>query len=67
VKAYYNGSLEISETYNRITLANQRTFTPPIFLITLAAVFLGLPVVAEDDPDHRRVGISVLWTLGLFS
>ena len=36
VKAYYNGSLEISETYNRITLANQRTFTPPICVITLA-------------------------------
>jgi len=30
VTAYYNGSLEISDTYNRVTLANQETFSPPI-------------------------------------
>ncbi|MDQ3171800.1 MAG: hypothetical protein M3Q55_16820, partial [Acidobacteriota bacterium] len=28
-EAYYNGSLEISETYNRITVQNQTRFTPP--------------------------------------
>ena len=67
VKAYYNGSLEISETYNRITLANQRTFTPPIFLVTLAG---GLPVFRSWRKTLLTivaVGISVLWTLGLFS
>ena len=36
VKRHYNGSLEISETYNRITLDNQRNFTPPILLFTIA-------------------------------
>ena len=53
-KAYYNGSLEISETYNRITLANQRTFTPPIFLITLLARLPVVPLVAQDAADDRR-------------
>jgi uncharacterized protein len=67
VKAYYNGSLEISETYNRITLDNQRTFTPPIFLITLAAVFLAFRSWRKMILTIVAVGISVLWTLGLFS
>ena len=40
VRAYYNGSLEISETYNRVTLDNQRKFTPPILVFTLGAVYL---------------------------
>ena len=67
VKAYYNGSLEISETYNRITLANQRTFTPPIFLITLLAVYLSFRSWRKMLLTIVAVGISVLWTLGLFS
>ena len=67
VKAYYNGSLEISETYNRITLANQRTFTPPIFIITLLAVYLSFRSWRKMVLTIVAVGISVLWTLGLFS
>ena len=67
VKAYYNGSLEISETYNRITLDNQRTFTPPIFIITLLAVYLSFRSWRKMVLTIVAVGISVLWTLGLFS
>jgi uncharacterized protein len=67
VKAYYNGSLEISETYNRITLANQRTFTPPIFIITLLAIYLSFRSWRKMVLTIVAVGISVLWTLGLFS
>jgi predicted RND superfamily exporter protein len=65
--AYYNGSLEISETYNRITLANQRTFTPPIFAITLIAVYLAFRSWRKMLLTIVAVGISVLWTLGLYS
>src|SRR5436190_249364 len=67
VKAYYNGSLEISETYNRITLDNQRTFTPPIFVITLVAVYLFFRSWRKMVLTIVAVGISVLCTLGLFS
>jgi predicted RND superfamily exporter protein len=67
VRAYYNGSLEISETYNRITLANQRTFTPPIFLVTLIAVYLSFRSWRKMLLTIVAVGISVLWTLGLYS
>ena len=67
VTAYYNGSLEISETYNRITLANQRTFTPPILIITLIAVYLSFRSWRKMLLTIVAVGISVLWTLGLYS
>jgi predicted RND superfamily exporter protein len=67
VTAYYNGSLEISETYNRITLANQRTFTPPIFIVTLIAVYLAFRSWRKMLLTIVAVGISVLWTLGLYS
>jgi predicted RND superfamily exporter protein len=67
VAAYYNGSLEISETYNRITLANQRTFTPPIFVVTLIAVYLSFRSWRKMLLTIVAVGISVLWTLGLYS
>jgi predicted RND superfamily exporter protein len=67
VTAYYNGSLEISETYNRITLANQRTFTPPIFIVTLIAVFMAFRSWRKMLLTIVAVGISVLWTLGLYS
>jgi hypothetical protein len=64
--AYYNGSLEISETYNRITLENTKNLTPPILLLTVGAIFMmfrswritGLMVVA--------VLVSTFWTMGLF-
>jgi uncharacterized protein len=65
--AYYNGSLEISETYNRITLDNQRRFTPPIFVITLIAVYLAFRSWRKMLLTIVAVGISVLWTLGLYS
>jgi len=67
VKAYYNGSLEISETYNRITLENQRKFVPPIFVITLIAVYVTFRSWRKMLLTIVAVGISVLWTLGLYS
>jgi predicted RND superfamily exporter protein len=67
VTAYYNGSLEISETYNRITLANERTFTPPIFIVTLIAVYLSFRSWRKMLLTIVAVGISVLWTLGLYT
>ena len=66
MEAFYNGSLEISETYNRITLANTRNLTAPILALMIAAIYLlfrswritGLMIVA--------VLVSVVWTMGLF-
>ena len=66
-RAYYNGSLEISETYNRITLDNQRRFTPPILLFTVLAIYVTFRSVRKTVLTLVAVGISVLWTLGLYS
>ena len=67
VTAYYNGSLEISETYNRVTLDNQRRFTPPIMLFTVAAIFVTFRSWRKTLLSMIAVLISVLWTLGLYS
>jgi uncharacterized protein len=66
MQAFYNGSLEISEAYNRVTLQNTRELTPPILLVTILAVYgmfrswriTGLVVIS--------VLVSVVWTMGLF-
>ena len=67
VKAYYNGSLEISETYNRITLDNQRKFTPPILLFTLIAIYFTFRSARKTFVAIIAIGVSILWTLGLYS
>ena len=67
VRAYYNGSLEISETYNRITLDNQRKFTPPILLFTVLAIYLSFRSWRKTLLAMFAILVSLLWTLGLYS
>jgi predicted RND superfamily exporter protein len=65
--AHFNGSLEISETYNRVTLSNTQTFTPPIILLTFAAVYLMFRSWRRTLLTIAAVMISVFWTLGLYT
>ncbi len=67
LRAYYNGSLEISETYNRVTIANTVKFTPPILLMTLAALFVLFRSWRITALTLGAVLVSVLWALGLYS
>jgi uncharacterized protein len=67
VRAYYNGSLEISETYNRITLDNQRRFTPPILIVTVLAIYLTFRSWRKTLLSVIAIAASILWTLGLYS
>jgi uncharacterized protein len=67
IRAYYNGSLEISETYNRITLDNQRRFTPPILIVTLLAIYFTFRSWRKTLLSIIAIAASVLWTLGLYS
>jgi predicted RND superfamily exporter protein len=64
--AHVNGSLEISETYNRITLENQVKFTPPILLFTMLALFAMFRSWRRTLLTMGAVLISVIWTLGLY-
>ncbi|MGB2717290.1 MAG: DUF1302 family protein [Vicinamibacterales bacterium] len=66
-RAYYNGSLEISETYNRITLDNQLRFTPPILIVTVLAIYLTFRSWRKTLLSVIAIATSVLWTLGLYS
>lgn len=66
-EAFYNGSLEISETYNRITVENQSKFTPPILILTLSAVFLMFRSWRKTALTLVAIGVSVMWTMGLYS
>ena len=65
-RAHFNGSLEISETYNRITLANQTRFSPPILVLTIVALFLLFRSWRRTLLTLAGVLISVIWTLGLY-
>jgi hypothetical protein len=65
--AHFNGSLEISETYNRITLSNTERFTPPILLLTSAAIWLMFRSWRRTLLAMGAVLVSVLWTLGLYT
>src|SRR5918995_7490903 len=67
IQAFYNGSLEISETYNRITLDNQLKFTPPILLCTVLAIYATFRSWRKTLVTLAGVGLSVFWTLGLYS
>jgi hypothetical protein len=64
--AYYNGSLEISETYNRITLENTKTLTPPILALTIAAIYFMFRSWRITGLLMIAVLVSAVWTMGLF-
>jgi len=64
--AYFNGSLEISETYNRITLGNQTRFTPPILALTILAIYVMFRSWRYTCLTLGAVLVSVIWTLGLY-
>lgn len=67
MEAFYNGSLEISETYNRVTLANTRTFAPPMLGLTLLAIFVMFRSWRKIVLTAIAITVSWLWTLGLYS
>lgn len=67
MSAFYNGSIEINETYNRITAANTRNLTPPVFLLTVAAIFFLFRSWRITIVVVGSALVSVIWTMGLFT
>ncbi len=65
--AYYNGSLEISEAYNQVTVSNTLSLTPPILAITLAALYWMFRSIRRTLLIALAIGASVVWTLGLYA
>ena len=66
-EAFYNGSLEISETYNRVTIANTMELTPPIALLTLIGLYGMFRSLRRVILISIAIAVSVLWTLGLYA
>jgi predicted RND superfamily exporter protein len=67
VEALYNGSLEISETYNRVTLDNVTRYTPPMVAIMCLAIYTLFRSVRRTAVIVFSALVSVVWTLGLYS
>jgi uncharacterized protein len=67
LRAHFNGSLEISETYNRVTTDNQQTFIPPIFVLTFGSIYLMFRSLRRTILAIVAVTLSIIWTLGLYS
>lgn len=65
-KVHINGSLEISETYNRITLENQTKFSPPILLLTVIAIYVMFRSWRYTLMTLFAILVSVIWTMGLY-
>jgi predicted RND superfamily exporter protein len=66
MKAYYNGSIEISETYNRVTKSNLASLTPPILLLTIGALFFMFRSWRLTLLVMGAVVVSFVWTMGLY-
>jgi predicted RND superfamily exporter protein len=66
MRAHYNGSLEISETYNRVTTSNMKTLTPPIAILTILAIFAMFRSWRITGLLFVAIIISAVWTLGLY-
>ncbi len=66
MQAFYNGSLEISETYNRVTIANTQNFTLPILALMIAGIFVMFRSWKVTGLVVLAVLTSTAWTMGLF-
>ena len=65
--AYYNGSLEISETYNRVTVENTLTLTPPILALTVGGIYLMFRSWRITLLLSVAIFVSAVWTMGLYA
>ena len=66
MEAHYNGSLEISETYNRVTRSNLTKLTPPILLLTVGAIYFMFRSWRLTLLVMGAVVVSFVWTMGLY-
>lgn len=67
MRAHYNGSLEISENYNRVTLRNTRLLTPPILVLTFLGVFVMFRAWKTTALVVVAVLASAVWTMGIYT
>ncbi len=66
-RIYYSGSMEFSKEYDRFTLQNQRSFTPPLIALIVVSILLLFRSVSKLLIVIFVVGASVGWTVGIYS
>jgi predicted RND superfamily exporter protein len=66
-RAYYNGGLEINETYNNVTLANARNLTPPVALLTMFSIYFLFRSWRLTVLVSGALLVAAGWTLGLYT
>jgi len=66
VRLYYNGSLEISQEYDRVTMANTRDYTPPMFLLIVLSIYLLFRSWSRVAIVLLTTLLSIAWTLSIF-
>jgi predicted RND superfamily exporter protein len=67
LSAHYNGSLEISESYNRVTLENLTSLTPLIFGFMLLSIWVLFRSISRTVLVLVAILTSVIWTMGLYT
>jgi uncharacterized protein len=65
-ETFFNGSLEISESYNRVTISNTLELTPFIAALTLLSLYVLFRSAARTLLLAVAIGTSLVWTLGLY-
>ena len=64
--AFFNGSLEISEAYNRVTISNTEQLTPFIAGLTLIALYGMFRSASRVLLLAVAIASSAVWTIGLY-
>jgi predicted RND superfamily exporter protein len=67
IRVYYSGSMEISKEYDRFTLQNQRTFTPPLIVLIVLSILLLFRSIVKLMIILFVIAASLAWTVGIYS
>ncbi|HUF47000.1 MAG TPA: MMPL family transporter [Vicinamibacterales bacterium] len=66
-EAFYNGSIEINETYTRVTVDTTARLTPAILLFMLVALYTMFRSWRRTLLSIFAILVSLVWTLGLYN
>lgn len=66
VTLYYNGSMEISQEYDRVSMTNMRNYTPPMFLLIVLSTYLLFRSWFRVAIVSLSTLLSIGWTLSIF-
>ncbi len=67
IQVYFSGSMEISKEYDRFTMQNQRDFTPPLIALIIIVMLLLFRSVSKLLIVIFVIGVSLIWTVGIYS